>query len=163
MTKKKNNWFSENIDDDIAKTLINLKVTLSNGKVVSRDFTPEIGIDYDLLEEELEKTPSVFAFWSLVLAEQKAAVMVIERNIAAKKADVLKLIKEEEKAHEINFTRKDIEDVLKGDDRLKSLDNMLIMAKKRESKLFAIVKSLEMKSEHIRSLAGFKRQEMRQP
>ena len=49
--------------------------------------------------------------------------------------------------------------MVEADKDLQDLESKLIISKRNESKLFGVVKSLNMKQEMLRSLAGFKRQE----
>ena len=71
MSTKQNSWVKSNFDEDLAAAVFKLKVELPNGKIVTRDFSVDLGIDYDMLEEQLAETPSIFAFLSSILSEQK--------------------------------------------------------------------------------------------
>ena len=55
----------------------------------------------------------------------------------------------------------DVELLLQSDQRIVDLESKLIIANRTLSKMFAIVDAIKMKSEHLRSLAGFKKQELR--
>lgn len=160
MKKKKNRWFENNVPEDIAQTLIKLSVTLPNNTKITRDFRPDLDIEYEKLEFEMAEMPSIFGFWSLVLAEQKASVMIIDRKIKTKRAETLKMVKEELQKTEVKLIGRHIDEIVDTDDAVKKLEIQLVIEKKRESKLYAICDSLKMKAEILRSLAGFKKQEL---
>jgi len=163
-------WFDQ-IDEDVAKAVIRIKVKLPNGEEIDRDFRGDIAIDYDLLEEQLTEMPGMFAWWSSVLAEQRARVMVIERKIKARRGMVTQELLDESKkiaasgggiGTRAGLRREDIKDLMEKDVKMIKLDATYIQEKRTESKLYGIVEALRMKSEHLRSLAGFKRMEMQQ-
>ena len=54
-----------------------------------------------------------------------------------------------------------LDEIVEADDTMLALQSKLMIAERALSKLYGFVDSLKMKSEHLRSLAGFKRQEMR--
>lgn len=150
-------WFDDNIEPDISDTIIRLSVSLGNNKTVNRDFRPDVAIDYDMLVKELEDMPARFAFWATVLAEQRAEVSKFDRIIKVRRAAIVHELLE----GDASIPKWKVDDLVESDEKLIKIETRLIMAKRTESKLFAIVDALRMKSEHLRSLAGFKRQEMR--
>ena len=163
MAKKsqKNKWYDKNIDQDIADAIVRLEVVLPNRVgSIKRDFRPDIEIDYDDLEVQLEETPSLFLFWSLVLSEQKAEVAKLNRMIKVRRSNLATKLLGSDDGNK-SIAKWKIDEFTETDDKLIELESKLILASKTESKLYAIVESARMKSEHIRSLAGFKRQELR--
>jgi hypothetical protein len=158
MAKESDNvWFDENVDNDVAEAVIRLKVVLPNRKgEIDRDFRPDVSIDYDDLERQMSVMPSVFAFWSSVLAEQRAEVAKTDRIIKARRALLARKLFDEH----VDIPKWRLEEIIESDSNLTKLETKLIQAKRTESKLFAIVDSLRMKSDMLRSLAGFKRQEL---
>lgn len=156
MENVENKWFEDHIDPDVAKAVIRLSVKLHNDSSIDRDFRPDVHIDYDNLEEQLEIQPSLYAFWSSVLSEQRASVAKIERIIKARRGIIArKLI-----AEQPDITKWKLEEVAESDKELNRLEGKLIQQKRTESKLFAIVDALKIKTEMLRSLAGFKRIEL---
>lgn len=169
-------WFSkQEIESDILDVLVRIKIpirAIQDGKpsvkVMSRDFRPDIIIKYEDLEDQLAETPSAYAFWSSVLAEQKSLVQSIKRKISIRRGAVKRELKKE--ANDLKksgsglsragLNRDDIEDLMSLDDDLKQYESDLIKAERIESKLFGIVQAIRMKAELMRSLAGFKKQEM---
>lgn len=156
-------WFKENLGDDIANHLFTIKVPLADGKVAERDLRPDVTTDYDKLEIQLEDMPSIFATWAMLLAEAKKEVAALERMIKRRRGEATKLLLDEAKEQQVKTRREDIEDLVEADEKVNELEAKLIVANRRLSKLFAATQALQMKSDNLRSLAGFKRQEQRDP
>ena len=53
------------------------------------------------------------------------------------------------------------DEIVEADDKILELQTFLMLAQRSLGKLYGFVDAIRMKSEHLRSLAGFKRQEMR--
>lgn len=157
-----NKWFEENISEDIASTIIRLDITLPNKKKINRDFRPDVAIDYDELEEQLENTPSSYAFWSSVLAEQRAVVAIIERKVKARRSALTQELLDNAKISGIKIAQWQVDTLADSDDRLISYEAELILANRTLSKLYAVVDAIRMKSDNLRSLAGFKREELKE-
>jgi hypothetical protein len=157
-----NKWFGDHIAEDIANVLIRIRVTLGDEKSVSRDFRPDVDIDYEDLETQLTTTPSMYAYWAMVMSEQRTAVSIIERKIKRRRAMVAKTIIETGKQDGIKISAAEIKELIDTDDELQKLEVQFLLAQRAAGKLYHIVEAIKMKSEHLRSLAGFKRQEMRE-
>jgi hypothetical protein len=160
MTAPKNKWFADNVPEDVASIVVRISVKAS-GKEISKDFRTDVEIDYDNLEEQLARTPSAFAYWAGVLSEQKMVVGVWERKIKRRRAVVAEQILKASKAEGISLRAADIKELIEADDVLEKLEAELLIAQRSAGKLYNIVEAIKMKSEHLRSLAGFKRQELR--
>jgi len=154
-------WFDD-VNQDIAKQLITVKLTLPEG-TVERDFRPDVEIDYDNLVDQLAETPAMFSFWACLLAETRKQVAVLERKVKRRRAEVTRTLLEEARSKDVKLRRDDVEDLIESDELLNKFEAEAIVANRHMSKLFAIVDAVKMKSEHLRSLAGFKRQEQRDP
>jgi transcription initiation factor IIF auxiliary subunit len=152
-----NKWWSK-IDPDIAEILIEFNITLSDKKVY-RDFRIDVNINYELLEDDLETMPSVYSFWSAILSEQKKKVKHLELKLDIKRSKLLTEISKNIKDG-VRFTKDDKDNIINVDVDVTKLKIELINAESTLSKLFGIVESLKMKSDHLRSLAGFKRVEL---
>lgn len=154
-------WFNQNVPADIADALIKVEIKLPDNKLIDRDFRPDVLIDYDRLEEQLQDLPGIYAFWSMVLAEQKAIVAKFERAVKRRRGKIVEAIRDACKeegtsrppAHEMK-------EIIEADDKLNELEAALIKSSKLSSKLYAIVGAIRMKSDHLRSLSGFKRYEL---
>jgi hypothetical protein len=157
-------WFEENINPDVAKALIRLRVDLGDGRVVERDFRPDLKIDYEMLEEDLQQTPQAFAFWAAVYSEQKAVVAKLERKAKRRRAIMYQTIIEETKKEQWpKVPEKIFKELVEKDEELLKIELSLTLANRTMGKLFNIVDAIKMKSDHLRSLAGFKREEQRNP
>lgn len=154
-------WFSDNIDDDLANAVLKIRVKMPNGTMLERDLRPDLATDYDLLEQQLTETPSIFVFWSAALAEQRRHTASLERMIQRRKAKVSEEIFKESKKEKFKVTQYMLEELVELDEDYLKLNAELVLAKRTESKLWSIVKAIEMKSDNLRTLAGFKKQEMR--
>ena len=133
---------------------------VAGSMAVVEDGEREFG-DYELLEEQLTETPSIFVFWSAALAEQRRHTASLERMIQRRKAKVCETIIEDSKKEKYKVTQYMLEELVELDDEYMKLQAELVLAKRTESKLWSIVRSIEMKSDNLRTLAGFKKQEMR--
>ena len=153
-----NPWYEQNIDSDVANAIVRLRIVLPNRSVIERDFRADLVIDYDNLEKQMEEMPSIFSFWSLVLSERRMEVSKLERISKLRRAT---LVNELVGVDEKSIPKWKIDELIEIDDKLIEIESKYIVAKRTESKLFGIVDALRMKSELIRSLAGFKRQELR--
>jgi len=153
-------WVAHNVPKELINAIYKIRVDLQNGKIIERNFSTDLTIDYEILEEQLAETPAAFALWSSVLAEQRFVVAKLERLIARRRAKVCNNAREvaEEGAKLHKYV---LDEIVEGDDEILKLQGQLMIANRSLSKLYGIVDAMKMKSEHLRSLAGFKRQEMR--
>lgn len=161
MNKNKKKWVKNNFDDDLAQSVFKLKVELPNGKVITKNFSVDVEIDYDMLEEQLAETPAVYAFLSSVLSEQKHTCAKLERLIARRRAVIAQNANETAKTAGIKLHKYVLDEIVEADDKILELQGQLMLAQRTLGKLYGFVDAIRMKSEHLRSLAGFKRQEMR--
>jgi hypothetical protein len=153
-------WF-DNLPDELQNSIMKVRVVLPD-KEIEYDFRPEIVPDYDRLEEQLQDTPQQFVFWSSVFAEQKAKVSILERELLMAKSKSERLINEELRRHDnAKLGRPEVTAIIELNDNVHRISCQLIEEEKKLYKLKSIVEALKMKSEHLRSLAGFKREEHR--
>ena len=168
----------EGIPQDILNLLcrINLVVTGDDGKqksIAFSDFMSELEIDYNLLEESLEKTQVQFSLWCFLIAEAECAMNLIERKIKRLRGLFAEAVikNHSEKANEITkktgsnvdkLAQWQVKELMESDDDINKEEVRYIIAKRNYIKIKGIVDGLRMKSEHLRSLAGFKRQERRE-
>lgn len=154
-------WFETHIDEDLANAIVKVRVRMPNDRILERDLRPDLAIDYDLLEHQLTETPSIFVFWSSALAEQRRHSSSLERMIQRRRAKICESIIEDSKKEKYKVTQYMLEELVELDDDYLKLNAELVLAKRTESKLWAIVRAIEMKSDNLRTLAGFKKQEMK--
>jgi hypothetical protein len=150
------NWWEKNIDQELSEILIKFKLTLNNKEII-RDWRTDCKINYEHLEDDLEDMPSIYAFWTAILSEARKKLRIIEFQIDIQKAKILKGVKIPEG---IKLTVADKENIVTLDVEYNQLIIKQIELESTVSKLFGIVDSLKMKSDNLRSLAGFKRAEL---
>lgn len=153
-------WFSENLGDDLSKQLIRIKAEI-DGQTLEKDVRPDVAINYEYLEDQLVETPSMYVFWGTLLAEYRKQVAIIERAIKTRRGKVTRELLDEANKTGVKLRASDVNDLIEADDKINTLEAKLIIVNKTLSKLFCIVDAIKMKSEHLRSLAGFKKQELR--
>lgn len=154
-------WITKNVDKDVANYLFNIKISSLPERIglVQRDVRPDLTVDFELLEKQLEETPEMLAFWDLLLAEQKTKVAVLERQLLTARGTVVKRILEDNRASGVALRRSDLADIVETDDQILDCEARLIYEQRIESRLKCVVISIQSKAEVLRSLAGFKRQE----
>jgi len=156
-------WFSENLSEDLIKRVIRIRVDMGEKNIVERDFRPDLKIDYETLEEDLTTTPQEFAFWAAVYSEQKATVASLDRKAKRRRAIAYEMIIQESRKEDWpKIPEKVFRELVEKDDELLRIETQLILANRTMGKLYNIVDAIKMKSDHLRSLAGFKRQEQRE-
>ena len=141
-------------------SVFRLKIKI-NDKEIQQDVSTDVEINYDLLEEQLTETPSKFAFWSMILADQKFKLQTIEKRITRRKSKLLTDYFDQAQQNGYKVTKYMADEFVEADDELLRLESLHIIELRLYNKLWGVVDSLKMKSEHLRSLAGFKKQEMR--
>lgn len=154
----KNKWWTNNISSEISDIVIALNCTIS-GKEIERDWTEDLSLDYESLDEDMEKIPSLLAFWSAVLAEARKQKSILEMKIDIRRSKVLDGVKHLIKEG-VKFTNQDKENLVNVDERFKALRINLIEAEVTVSKLFGIVDALKMKADNLRSFSAMKRAEL---
>lgn len=156
-------WFEGKIDDDIFESsLFQLNLVLPSGKQVLVHLANDIDIDYEQLETLLCEIPSQYVFWASLYSEIKMRVAVIETKIRKRKKIVASATMAKAQVDKMKFTDKQLAVLLEGDSDLTKLDLELAIAQKQCGKLWHMIEAIKMRSEHCRSLAGFKRQDKEQ-
>jgi hypothetical protein len=154
-------WFSKNVPEDLATRIIKIRVNLGK-EIVEKDFRPDLHIDYETLEQDLEAIPQIFAYWAMVYSESKAEVAKLDRMVKRRRAMVMETILQEAKKNEMPKVSKDIfKELIEKDEKLTAIELKLLLANRNMGKLWNIVEAMKIKAEALRSLAGFKRQEQR--
>jgi len=153
--------WSDTLGDDIANTVFKIVARLPNG-TIERDIRQDVEIDYDQLEQQLQDIPAIYSFYSSLLADQKLYVALKKRLVLRRRAVAMDALVQEARAQDRNLRRQDLEDLVENDEVLNRLIAQLMLAEKSESKLLGAVSALKLKAEALRSLAGFKKQEMQE-
>lgn len=154
-------WIKKNVSADLADYLFNIKLTLPDRiGLVQRDVRADLVIDFDLLEDQLAENPEMLAFFDLLLAEQVAKVASLKVKVLRQRGKTLEAILDASRmAHGQAMRRADCEDLVEADDAVVELEAEIILEQLKLDRVKSVVGSIKMKSEHLRSLAGFKKQE----
>ena len=157
-------WIKDNINEDVADYLFNIRLDCLPKRigVYQRDVRPDLAINWEMIEEELETTPEMMAFWDQLLAEQKSKVAVLLRKKDVTRGFVRRTMINEARDNKVSIRLEDLKDIINADENMVKLDKEIIVETRKEDKVRAVVFALRMKSEHLRSLAGFKKEEKRQ-
>jgi len=153
-------WIKDNIDPDIANYLFNLRLRI-NDKIFQKNVMPDLSVDFELLEEQLQDTPQMIAFWNQILAEQSCLVQVLDRRIRNKKGQIWEKTVADANSNEVAIRSTDIKEIINADQSVQALEIELLKEKKKEDKIKAVIDGLIKKFDALRSLSGFKRDERR--
>ncbi len=151
----------DEIPAEIKDLLVKIRISIPDRKPISCNVMPLVKISYEQLETQLTQTPSIFCFWGMVHAEQKMIVSVLELNLQKRKAQLATEIIKQSKQDGFDARRSDIKDVLESDEEVLKMQARLVIEEKSLDKMNVLMDALRMKSEHLRSLSGFKKQELR--
>lgn len=153
-------WISKNVSPQIAEYLFNIKISLPGRHgLFQKDVRADLAIDFDDLEKQLENTPQMLAFFDLLLSEQKYKVATLKRKLTMKRASITQHINQTSRMSGNDLRRTDLVELVEVDGEIKNLENQVIIEEYVESRLIVVVKSIINRSEILRSLAGFKKQE----
>lgn len=155
-------WMPANIPEALLAEVFRLNIVLPNGQSIPVDMRSAATVDYDRLEHELQTTPHQFSFVSVLYSECKSTVSLLERAIKARRGKIVDEVLERSKHENVKLAEKIVLAIAEKDDLLNKLEVRLIKAQRDAGKMWYFVQALQMKSENLRSLAGFKRQEMQQ-
>jgi hypothetical protein len=156
-------WATSNVSETVAySSIFKFKVKFSNGHEEEVDLLADLDIDYDILENILEEIPAQYMFWAAVYSELKSTVAVAEMKVGRRRAILTNEILNSFKAKSIKLTDKQLTNLIDKDDKLASLQLGLAVAQKKTGKVYHMVEAIRLRSEHCRSLAGFKRQDKEQ-
>lgn len=161
-------WISENLPAEIVTSdLFRFNITFPNGKKLRIDITNDIEVDYENLEDQLDKCPGQYVWYASLYSEAKEMVTLLERRIKIRRGELTDAVLEEArdkntKGFKFKPTDKQVAAVIEKDEKLNKWELLLARQQKNVGKLWHLVKAVEMKSEHLRSRAGFKKQELQQ-
>ena len=146
------------IDSDLSDILFRIQLKVGD-KEFEGDVRPDLKVDYDNLEEQMERIPSQYAYWGMVYSEAKRTVAILDKRARLRRGQVARELLNMAREEKIRLHRGDIEDLVETDAALLKLEISLADANRTAGKLWNVSKALEIKSDVLRSLAGFKRQE----
>lgn len=146
------------LGEDIKEAVCTIKIVL-NGETKKIIIKDDLTIDYESIEHEMEEFPNKFHLWSMVYSEIREQLAVVEKKIKKRKGI---LYEEINKKGGKNLRRSDISDIMEIDDMLNKLELQKIILDKQSQKLWYTLEALKMKNDNLRSLSGFRKQELYQ-
>ena len=93
-------------------------------------------------------------------SELKMQVAFLERKIKARRGKLVKTVLDDAIAAQVRFTDKQVQSVIEADNVLNKLEVQMLLLNKHAGKMYFMVEALKMKSDNLRSLAGFARIEL---
>lgn len=158
--KSKKDHLNEMFGKEIVEQLFQITVTPKSGNKITREFALDLHIDYDNIQQELIEAPAIYAFWSTVLANQRLVVDTLKQQVIAKSAKIQQQFMDAAKDGGIKVVKYQLDGLVEADDSVVKLQMRLAVEEKRLSVLYGVIKGLEIKSNNLRSLAGFAKMEM---
>lgn len=171
--RKLPSWIEENVicvSPELANTtLFKFNVTLQvrepdgNGKTkpktITVDLLPDLDLDYEILEQQIQDIPSQYAFWSTVFSEVKMGVAVAERQYKMRLGEAMEAVTDRYAQNGLKPTAEVIKRIVEKDADLVKADIELQRAQMKAGKLYHMLEALKLKAELARTLAGFKKNE----
>lgn len=146
------------LDDDFKEALCTIKVTFNN-QTKKFSVKDDLIIDYENIEHEMEEFPNKYHLWSMLYSEVKEQLAVVEKKIKKRKGIVYEEIHNQGGK---SLRRADISDLMETDELLSKLEASKIILDKQSQKLWFTLEALKMKNDNLRSLSGFRKQELYQ-
>ena len=156
-------WIVDNIPEDLARSeLFVFNVNFANGNKVEVNLLHDLDIDYEELEQHLERIPAQYMYWAAMYSELRGSVAILEKKAAMRRSAVISELLSRFKQEGIKLTDKQVLGIVDSDERLAKCELEVALAQKKTGKLYHMVEAIKIRSEHCRSLAGFKRQDKEQ-
>jgi hypothetical protein len=156
-------WFQDHVPLDLANsTLFKFNVKLQNGTSIDINLAEDVDINFDILEEQHERIPAQYVYWAAIYSELRCAVSVTELKMRSRRQAVLRRVLNEFHERNAKTTDKQTAALIDGDPELVKLEAELAILQRNCGKVYHMVEAIKLRSEHCRSLAGFKRQEKEQ-
>ena len=150
-------WFTTNITEEVSDSTIFKFTVRINGKDIEVDMRADLEVDYSIILQQLEDTPSELAYWAAIYSELKARCSLLERKIKARRGFVSVDIIDKYSKQQTKLTDKQLLSAIDGDIILNGLETELTKIQKHTGKLYFMIEAIKMKSDNLRSLAGFAR------
>ena len=161
-------WVEANIPEElVTSTLFRFEVTLqvpdpddtSKRKKITVDILPDLDIDMEILEEQMQDVPAQYAFWASVYSELRLAVALAERKLKKRRGEAFTTVQREAIASNTKISVENQKMIVETDKLLIAADVRLAQAQMLSGKVWHMVKALEMKHEVCRSVIGLKKVE----
>lgn len=154
--RKKPEWIEEYVPEEVANsTLFKFVVSINKDQKFEVDMTADLNIDYSIIQQQLEDTPSEFVYWGAILSELKMQAAILERKIKARRGKLTKELVDEANRAGVRVTDKQVTAMIEADEKLNILETKYLLMQKHVGKMYFMVDAIRMKSESIRSLSGF--------
>lgn len=122
----------------------------------------DLDVDYTIIQDQLADTPSEFAYWGAIYSELKMRVALLERKVKTRRGVLADQAIKQAVAASVKLTDKQVQTIIEADRELNELEAKAILLNKHTGKAYFMVEAIRMKSDNIRSLAGFAKAEMSQ-
>jgi hypothetical protein len=156
-------WFQEHIPLDLATSnLFKFKVRLQNGTVCEVNLAQDIDINFEILEDQHERIPAQYIYWAAIYSELRCAVAQLELKNKSRRHALVRRTIEEFRVKGTKLTDKQLNALVDGEPGLVKNEAELTIIQRNCGKVYHMVEAIRLRSEHSRSLAGFKRQEKEQ-
>lgn len=149
-------WLRDNVPVELlTSSAFKFLIDIDQDTQVVVDLTSNLDVDYDHIKDQLTDMPSVFVFWTVMYSELKAQCALLQRAIKCKRGKLIDSLNKKTNDAGVKLTDKQFQMILEGDDDLNELENKLIIMEKQCGKLYGMIDAMRMKSDSLRSLAGF--------
>lgn len=153
------NWLDENVSKEISDYVYNIKIKVGNRSPLITNIKKLLEINYEEIETDLEHLPSILYFFESLLSDQKIVVSTLEYKYESSKSQFFSKMIEKAETDNIKLSVTMIKELVCSDENVLKTAVERIIEQQKLERLRAIVNCLVKKSEHLRSLAGFKREE----
>jgi hypothetical protein len=160
-------WIADNVPEELVNsTVFKFRVKLNSidpatkkNRIISVDILPDLNMDYETLEEQIQYLPAQYAFWAAIYSECRNMVAVAERAVKVRRAQAIRAVQNDAANNKVKFTAEQVKHLIEADKALVGADTQLQKFQMQAGKLYHMLEAIKMKAELSRSLAGFKRQE----
>lgn len=161
MNDEKPDWISEHTPEEVLKSdLFRFNIKLPAVKEpITVDIANDIEINYDRLEEQMDRCPAEYIWWAAMYSEAKSMVTLLELRIKIRRGQLIVKALQEAQENSVKLTDKQLTAIVDKDDLLLRWEIELAKMHKKVGKLWHMIQAILMKAELLRSRAGFKRQE----
>ncbi len=153
-------WSVADLPDDLKNdTVFRFTITMPNKSKIEVDLLADVDPDYDNLIEQLQSLPGQYTYYATLYSELKSQIATFERAVKTRRGKQLEYIVRTSSAKGVKLTDKQSQSLLEADDEVIKLEAKLILLNKTCGKLYHMIEAMRLKSEHLRTLSVFRRQE----
>lgn len=155
-------WIENYVPPELQSSILfQFKLKLPNDQTIDVDLRQDLDVDYEQLETQMMDIPAQFMFWGSVHSEMKQMAAIMERRVKARRGIIMdQAVQMAKAAGCFKLTDTQLKVIVEKDHDLNKLEEALAVVEKQAGKLWYMTEALKMKAEHLRSLAGFKKQEI---